>query len=386
MLFHTYPFTIAPSEYQVKLSLTTSIQSNSLQLPPIDNQIGLLGSITPAITFAVSPLWGALADSKNWHKQIMVFTFMGSVLLRTLLVYNTKNVLWFSLIVALSATLNAPVKPLMDTAVMGVLKDKSDYGRCRLFGQCGFGLGSFLSGNFLAGNVQGIFTVQCLLALPSMILMMLFSPKTSEKSTENVDISKAIYYVLKDLKTLVFFFAVLNIGIMSGIIENFCYVRLMELPNIKNTNILGTCRFIGSLCGMPMFYFSGKISKLVNVNLILTFSFLAFIARFIIYAIVTNPWYALPAEIIRGVTFAGFWAGCTQFVYNASPVGLTATMVRTAVHVYVPPVCSVCLYKQGRTFATASVRKGECAYVSVSARKSVSMYLRVLIMISILYP
>ena len=29
----------------------------------VDAQIGILGAITPAVTFIVSPLWGALADS-----------------------------------------------------------------------------------------------------------------------------------------------------------------------------------------------------------------------------------------------------------------------------------------------------------------------------------
>ena len=42
---------------------------------------------------------------------------------------------------------------------------------------------------------------------------------------------------------------------------------------------------------------------------------------------VQSPWQALPAEAMRGITFALFWAGSTYYVYNASPPGLTATML-----------------------------------------------------------
>jgi MFS family permease len=47
-----------------------------------------------------------------------------------------------------------------------------------------------------------------------------------------------------------------------------------------------------------------------------------------------NPWQAIPAEILRGTTFAMFWAGSTYFVYNASPKGLTATMLSILNGVY----------------------------------------------------
>lgn len=34
----------------------------NIDFPWVEVQIGFLGAITPAITFIVSPLWGALAD------------------------------------------------------------------------------------------------------------------------------------------------------------------------------------------------------------------------------------------------------------------------------------------------------------------------------------
>ena len=63
------------------------------------------------------------------------------------------------------------------------------------------------------------------------------------------------------------------------------------------------------------------------MNGVLSMSLVSYILRLINYAAVTNPWYTLPAEIMRGLTFATFWSSSTYYVYKASPKGLTATMV-----------------------------------------------------------
>ena len=74
--------------------------------------IGLLGSITPAITFVVSPLWGALADSTGAYRGIMLLTFVLSVIGRCVSIHSvfTNNMLFMGLLVAVTAVLNAPVK------------------------------------------------------------------------------------------------------------------------------------------------------------------------------------------------------------------------------------------------------------------------------------
>ena len=221
-----------------------------------DSHIGFLGAISPAITFLVSPLWGALADETGWHKRIMLLTFIGSIVFRTLLVYgHSMNFLVLSIVVALAATLNAPVKPLMDSAVMSMLKDKADYGRSRLFGQFGFGFGSFLSGQlaaYLSSGYKSVFIVQNFFSIPTTLLMLSFKPKksaikliTPEKSAnvrntpnarknnglslaspkatvvvpaDKVHVVQALKVVLKDVNILVFFTVVFLIGISSGIV------------------------------------------------------------------------------------------------------------------------------------------------------------------------
>ena len=162
---------------------------------------------------------------------IMLLTFVGSVIVRSGLALADKktNILWLYLIVAFSAVLNAPVKPLMDSAVMSMLRDKSDYGRSRLFGQIGFGLGSYVVGPLISKDIRLIFIMQLIFAVPTAILMAGFQPTQSEKKKEKLNIMAAINHMVSDPKVIVFFSMVFLIGVSSGIVENFAYMRIAEV-------------------------------------------------------------------------------------------------------------------------------------------------------------
>lgn len=298
----------------------------------------------------------------------MLLTFIGSVLARCTFALQPSSQLALGTIVAITAILNAPVKPLLDSAVLSMIADKSAYGKSRLFGQLGFGLGSFFTGRYLNNNMQNVFIAHAAFMVPTAIIMTTFRPKVvnnteHESTSENNnkkggkkkgdfggtkiskrDLFRELRTVLLKPKNFIFFFVVFSIGVSSGIIENFAYIRIGEVAKLaKNTdsNVLGTCRLVSSLAGGPMFWLSGKVLDLLGINGVLTASLVAYIARFFIYATITNPWHAIPAEILRGATFATFWSGCTYYVYNISPPGLSATMVSSIKFVLVMKVSIV---------------------------------------------
>ena len=103
--------------------------------------IGLLGAVKPSTTFVVAPLWGILSDGSGNRFGILYFTFLVSMVSQ-LLVAVRKDVPFLVTMVFVTAIFNAPVKSLIDSLVMDNLENKADYGRLRLWGQLGFGLGS----------------------------------------------------------------------------------------------------------------------------------------------------------------------------------------------------------------------------------------------------
>jgi len=292
-----------------------------------DKKIGQLGAITPAVTFFISPLWGVLADQTGKLKAILIVTFTASVMLRcSLLLSHTFT--WIAAVNFLTATVSAPVRPLLDSSVLNMLEHKKDYGRQRLFGQFGFGVFSFLVGPLMARSnlgYQGSFLLHALVSLPTLAILCYFKPAKNLDTRKPTKFFEGMSMVLRNSDAVVFFTMVFAIGLSSGVIENFAYKRLRELGG--GGNVMGVSRLLSSLMGVPMFYFSGNVTKKLSVMGVLMFSLGSYVVRFFIYAAVKSPWHALPAEALRGLTFAGMWASSTYYAHKIAPAGLDATLL-----------------------------------------------------------
>jgi MFS family permease len=134
-----------------------------------------------------------------------------------------------------------------------------------------------------------------------------------------------INMLLHNGDALLFFFLVFVVGMTSGVIENFAYVRLREVGGTGKE--MGICRLVSSLAGAPMFWFSGPLTEKLGADRVLVLSLCSYILRFLNYALLRNPFHALPAEALRGVTFAAFWSTGTVFAHKISPPGMHATML-----------------------------------------------------------
>ena len=121
------------------------------------SSVGLLGAVKPLTTFLVAPLWGVLSDRSNNHVATLQFTFVSSLIFQ-LLVGMNSSLNYLIVTVFAAAVLNAPVKSLVDSIVMSKLtseEDRHQFGRMRLWGQLGFGVGSSLVGSLLSAFPAG---------------------------------------------------------------------------------------------------------------------------------------------------------------------------------------------------------------------------------------
>lgn len=155
--------------------------------------LGYLGSISPLISFISSPLWGFLSDYYHIPYEILISSYILTLLLRFLLYYlnfSIKNLIYYLIIISF---FNTPIKPLLDTLLLNnilIKNNKKLYGILRVYGQIGFGLGSFLSSFYLLNNnIEMIFVIQLLIGLPTLFLMM--------KLLNNNDISNPINNILE---------------------------------------------------------------------------------------------------------------------------------------------------------------------------------------------
>jgi len=366
--------------------------------------IGLLGAVKPLTTFLVAPLWGIISDRTQNPAFILQFTFVSSLILQ-LLFCARDEVRFLVTLGFLAAVFNAPVKSLIDSMVMDNLSedDRGQYGKLRLWGQLGFGLGSGCVGWLLSHkpstptfspvshpfreeildvgmeaavaaaaseeltitalenlnqmlssaidslkNINGYhiaFLAHGVLSIPAFLCMRAFNRfqiKASKNSPimkqqqrqsssdvvtkkEGPQILDGLNLLIHNTDALLFFFLVFVVGTSSGCIENFAYVRIREVGGSGKE--MGLSRLVSSVAGAPMFWFSGPLTEKLGADRVLVLSLLSYVVRFFIYAFMKNPYQGLPAEALRGVTFAAFWSTGTIFAHRISPKGMGATML-----------------------------------------------------------
>eukprot|EP00535_Pseudo-nitzschia_heimii_P009664 CAMPEP_0197190886 /NCGR_PEP_ID=MMETSP1423-20130617/22429_1 /TAXON_ID=476441 /ORGANISM="Pseudo-nitzschia heimii, Strain UNC1101" /LENGTH=551 /DNA_ID=CAMNT_0042643369 /DNA_START=89 /DNA_END=1740 /DNA_ORIENTATION=+ len=348
--------------------------------------IGMLGAIKPFTTFLVAPLWGIISDQTGSPFTVLYFTFLVS-LVGQLAVSWRHDTYWIMAMVFITAFFNAPVKSLIDSMVMSNIENGKLYGRLRLWGQLGFGVGSSVVGVLLSksqkaqqqkdaiadtvlttaailrGNgtmlekfnqiwqkVTGyklLFFAHALLSIPTLICIRGFhrwtkknystTPSASQEGTASrnnridesnetkPNVLEGIRVLFHNSDALLFFFLVLVVGISSGVIENFAYVRIREVGGSGNE--MGLSRLVSSMAGAPMFWFSGPLTELLGADKVLTLSLINYVFRYFNYAFMQSPLQGLPAEALRGATFAAFWSTCTIYASRVAPPGMQATML-----------------------------------------------------------
>jgi hypothetical protein len=339
--------------------------------------IGMLGAIKPFITFLVAPLWGIISDQTGSPFKVLYFTFLVS-LVGQLAVSWRHDPSWIMIMIFITAFFNAPVKSLIDSMVMSNIKNGKLYGRLRLWGQLGFGVGSSVVGVLLSRSQKALqqkealgdtalttaailtgtgtmieklnqiwqkisgykllFFAHALLSIPTLVCIRAFDRWTkkdtsatatkvkSSKKEIKPNVLEGIGVLFHNSDALLFFFLVLVVGISSGVIENFAYVRIREVGG--SGNAMGLSRLVSSMAGAPMFWFSGPLTELLGADRVLALSLINYVLRFFNYAFMQSPLQGLPAEALRGATFAAFWSTCTIYASRIAPPGMQATMVR----------------------------------------------------------
>ena len=328
--------------------------------------IGMLGAIKPSTTFLVAPFWGIVSDKTGSPFTVLYFTFLISFVGQLMVAWK-HDPSYIMTMVFLTAFFNAPVKSLIDSMVMDHLCDRSKYGRLRLWGQLGFGFGSSCVGFLLSrskhrsyqpaagssilqkcGNFwqsltgyKLLFLSYAVLSVPTWMCIRAFHRIHGEKhegrvvgkpslsadivSGRKVGTMDGIVVLFRNRDAMLFFFLVFVVGVSSGVIENFAYVRIREVGGSGKD--MGLSRLVSSFAGAPMFWFSGPLCELLGADKVLILSLLSYVVRFVIYALMQNPYQGLPAEAMRGITFAAFWSTSTVYASRIAPPGFGATMV-----------------------------------------------------------
>ena len=265
----------------------------------------------------------------------MVASLVAAVLTRqTLLLATSFGAL--AAVVLASDFAGSAVSPLVDHAVLELLGParRGDYGKQRLYGAVGWGAASLAVGA-LAEAVGGadqvyLFSQLALMAAALAALAWLRSPSSTSPSASSPssDPSPSPWIVARLLVTradvAAFFLVVLTMGALMGQITTFLFLWLAELGGQET--LFGVCLALTCVSEVPVFFFAGAIIARLGTGAVLALALATYAVRFVYYALLTQPWAVLPAELLHGLTYALSWAACTNYAAQIAPPGLGGTM------------------------------------------------------------
>lgn len=239
---------------------------------------------------------------------------------------------WLLLLIYFSGnTFFVPIFSLSDAVAYDMLGPNVHiWGLQRVWGSVGFGLVGLLStvireffvdkGSSTDYSVSFYIYTALVLCAAALATKM----KVSDDLMISNKIMKEVLKVLMNLETFVLFAITSFSGFLVGALESFLFWYLIDLGSTQI--LLGLCLAINCVSEIFMFSISGRILTKIGVVGCTYAMLLAFCIRFVGYSLLTNPWYALPLELLNGVTFSLFWAAVSSYTKIISPPGTSGTM------------------------------------------------------------
>ncbi|KAF0688297.1 Aste57867_20075 [Aphanomyces stellatus] len=293
-------------------------------------QIGILAAIPCVCSIMAPPLWGAVADVLQQQRWVHIFCIVSGTVLMFSIEFSISSFYLTCAAVFLANFQTNPTGSLLDQSVMALLhRVGGEYGKQRLFGAVGWGLGAFLTG--LVVNTYGIhwaFNLHLIFCLPTLYVLNLIpaadaSPKAADGALSFAD---GLRRIVQQADVMLLLTVVFLIGLMFGVVSSFLTLNLYELSH-SSTAIVGTAIWVETLSELPAFYFADAIIKRLGIFYVLLLSIVVYGVRISFYAVMTNAWSALPFELLHGCSFSLAWAACTNYIYDAAPPGTEGTMM-----------------------------------------------------------
>lgn len=296
------------------------------------SQIGALLGLGPLLSLFATPFWTGVADSTKRHNLVLVGGIV-VLLVGYALVPLLPSFTHVLIVVAFVALLSSQVISLQDSATMHMLGDRRDlYGRIRLWGTVGWGLGAPVFGALFDqyGLVWMFWIYSGLMAVSLLLVNKLEFDRTAQSVSVIAGLRALASNPRWRLILLISFLAAL------GLAAHNSYVSLLvdDLGVggqtvfgllIPASTIVGIVLLVSTMFELPVMFFSTSLLSRLGDRGLFVASLAVISLRNLVYGISPNALHIVLIQVLHGFTFAGLWLAGVNFVAQNAPTGLKAT-------------------------------------------------------------
>ncbi|KAH7467078.1 hypothetical protein PRIC2_010796 [Phytophthora ramorum] len=295
------------------------------------SKIGILLAIPCLCTLLGPPIWGAVADTLHRHKQVHILCHISSALL----VFAIQFVNSFPLMCAVvfAAYLQMmPTNSMLDLAAMRLnSRYGGDFGKQRLYGAFGYGVGGYISGMMASAvGIKWCFTMMLGMSCISLFVLVCYIPAgygdNDDQPRQKGLLWSSAKVVIRRPDVLLLFIVALATGVSGGFIDGYLFLNVYDLSD-DGATIVSVFVAVETLSEIPIFFLSSSMIKRFGTAVCLFIVVVALLVRAIVYAYMEQPWYVVPLEMLHGITFGLLAATLTTYLYAASPKEAAGTMI-----------------------------------------------------------
>ncbi len=284
-------------------------------------EIGILVALPATGVAFFAPIWGAIADSRANHRLVLRAALLIPAMLGLLLT-QLRDFWPIFLLVATLALLYAPAAPLIDSyGLMISERHKQSYGSLRVWGSLGFTAGVFVVGELMGADVTTLFLLAYSACLLLACLCTLRLPRLSERSAG--PLWGGLGAVARNGPLVALLLTTFLISSSASAMYGFLSIHLRELGG--SAELVGRAFALNAASELPVVAFGAWFLSRLGSTKLLGLAIVVYIIRFIAYALIPDPEWVLPVQLLHGLSYGAFLMASVTLVHGLAGRQLAAT-------------------------------------------------------------
>ena len=284
-------------------------------------QIGWINALAPLSAMLASPVWGLLNDRFGKPRLFLGVAVLG--VLVCLLGIAAANSFYLLLIaIGLYSLFNTTLMPTVDTLNLALPgSQRENYGQQRIWGSIGFIATTWVSGFAIERlGIRSIFPGYISMLLIMLAAIFLLPPA---KLTVTRSPRKDLGRLVSQPAWLFFSFSLILFSMAGASMYSFLSIYLQKLG--ATSGLIGSVWSLGTISELPVMFFGAFLLRRLGIKRMLSLAYGMLAVRFLLYAVMPSPGWALLIAPLHFFTFGLYWVAAVMYVNQMAPEGLKTT-------------------------------------------------------------